>query len=115
MQTKEENVDMSKALDASLVVTKSSRTESEKQDTSSKSGNDADADNANIKPEYHKETMVEIQEKVFANAALKNELRKLTRNSVDTKFAKPSVLGKPSLQPFKNQFVVRQPTAYKFE
>ncbi|GJT35268.1 hypothetical protein Tco_0925687 [Tanacetum coccineum] len=36
----------------------------------------------------------QFQEKVFANVALKNELRKLKGNSVDTKFAKPSILGK---------------------
>ncbi|GKA77823.1 hypothetical protein Tco_0784360 [Tanacetum coccineum] len=41
----------------------------------------------------------QIQEKVFANAALKNELRKLKGNGMDTKFAKPSILGKPVLQP----------------
>ncbi|GJX03194.1 hypothetical protein Tco_0189110 [Tanacetum coccineum] len=35
-----------------------------------------------------------IQEKVFANASLKNELRKLKGNSVDTKFEKPSILWK---------------------
>ncbi|GJR05981.1 hypothetical protein Tco_0528965 [Tanacetum coccineum] len=57
----------------------------------------------------------QIQEKGFAVAALKNELRKLTRNSVNTKFAKPSILGKPVLQPHGNQFVVRQPTAFKSE
>ncbi|GJX88647.1 hypothetical protein Tco_0340661 [Tanacetum coccineum] len=33
-----------------------------------------------------------IQEKVFAIAALKNELRKSSGNSVDTKFAKPSAI-----------------------
>ncbi|GJU54292.1 hypothetical protein Tco_1228006 [Tanacetum coccineum] len=54
-------------------------------------------------------------EKGFAIAALKNELRKLTGNSVNTKFAKPSILGKPVLQPHRNQFVVRQPTAFKSE
>ncbi|GJY13336.1 hypothetical protein Tco_0382645 [Tanacetum coccineum] len=53
--------------------------------------------------------------KGFAVAALKNELRKLTGNSVNTKFAKPSILGKPVLQPHGNQFVVRQPTAFKSE
>ncbi|GKB49617.1 hypothetical protein Tco_0900370 [Tanacetum coccineum] len=37
----------------------------------------------------------QIQENVFAIAALKNDLRKLKGNSVDTKFAKTSVLGKP--------------------
>nr|GEY44247.1 hypothetical protein [Tanacetum cinerariifolium] len=55
----------------------------------------------------------QIQEKVFANVALKNELRKLKGNSVDTKFAKPSILGKPVLQPPRNQSVVRQPNMFK--
>nr|GEZ13455.1 hypothetical protein [Tanacetum cinerariifolium] len=51
----------------------------------------------------------QIQEKVFAIAALKNDLRKLKGNSVDTKFAKTSVLGKPVLQP------LRQLNAFKHE
>nr|GFA39844.1 hypothetical protein [Tanacetum cinerariifolium] len=34
---------------------------------------------------------------------------------MDTKFAKPSILGKPVLQPHRNQSVVRQPTAFKSE
>ncbi|GJU13340.1 hypothetical protein Tco_1135736 [Tanacetum coccineum] len=57
----------------------------------------------------------QLQEKGFAIAALKNELRKLTGNSVNTKFAKSSILGKPTLQPRRNQPVVRQPTAFKSE
>ncbi|GJV68182.1 hypothetical protein Tco_1483691 [Tanacetum coccineum] len=57
----------------------------------------------------------QLQEKGFAIPALKNELMKLTGNSVNTKFAKPSILGKPVLQPHRNQFVVRQPTAFKSE
>ncbi|GJT03272.1 hypothetical protein Tco_0824441 [Tanacetum coccineum] len=57
----------------------------------------------------------QIQEKVFAIAALKNKLRKLKGNSVDTKYAKPSVLGKPVLQPLRDQSVVRQPNAFKSE
>ncbi|GJX64133.1 hypothetical protein Tco_0298476 [Tanacetum coccineum] len=57
----------------------------------------------------------QLQEKGFAIAALKNELRKLTGNSVNTKFAKSSILGKPVLQPHRNQSVVRQPTAFKSE
>ncbi|GKB80062.1 hypothetical protein Tco_0946957 [Tanacetum coccineum] len=56
-----------------------------------------------------------LQEKVFVIAALKNELRKLKENSVDTKFAKPSILGKPTLQPLRNQSVVRQLNTFKFE
>ncbi|GJT25610.1 hypothetical protein Tco_0895547 [Tanacetum coccineum] len=57
----------------------------------------------------------QIQEKVFANAALNNELRKLKGNIVDTKFAQASILGKPPLQPFRNHSVIRQPNAFKFE
>nr|GEX48053.1 hypothetical protein [Tanacetum cinerariifolium] len=43
--------------------------------------------------------------------SLKNELRKLKGNSLDTKFAKASILGKLSVQPFRNHSVVRQPNA----
>ncbi|GJS49521.1 hypothetical protein Tco_0599642 [Tanacetum coccineum] len=260
-QTTEEKVDPSKALDASLVIIESIGTESKEQDTSSRSGNDAHADDADIRPIYDEEPMVEVQttaeinifatgqqhteqpefnnegkvdqnveqchdtcplpakftdnqttelsnqsleseniplkegqhgqflkvtsneakvkhdidvietinielehkvaklleenetlkrhnkemfdsiktirakniehtaslianndkfkaqlqEKGFAIAALKNELRKLTGNSVNTKFAKSSILGKPALQPRRNQSVVRQPTAFKSE
>ncbi|GJU17503.1 hypothetical protein Tco_1145469 [Tanacetum coccineum] len=57
----------------------------------------------------------QIQEKVFANAALNNELRKIKGNSVDTKFAKASILGKPPLQPSRNHLVVRQPNAFTSE
>ncbi|GJX72116.1 hypothetical protein Tco_0309287 [Tanacetum coccineum] len=58
---------------------------------------------------------LQIQEKVFAVEALKNELRKLKGNSVDTKFTKTSVLGKRVLQSLRNQSVVRQPNAFKSE
>ncbi|GJV77339.1 hypothetical protein Tco_1508923 [Tanacetum coccineum] len=217
MQTQESNIDLGKALVAGLVVTESSETESGKQDTSSGSGNDTDTDDADIRPIYDVELMVEvqltvecnvnatrqqhteqpeifnesrvdqyteqcqvkslmldssldnkttkfsnqslesentykdvydsikktrvqtkdhtgslivqlnkksteftnleaqIQEKVFAIAALKNELRKLKGNSVDTKFTKPSVLGKPVLQSLRKQSVVRQPNTFKSE
>nr|GEV38670.1 RNA-directed DNA polymerase, eukaryota, reverse transcriptase zinc-binding domain protein [Tanacetum cinerariifolium] len=57
MRTIEEKVDTSQALDASLVDTKSSRTKSIEQDTSSRSGNDAHADDADIKPIYDEEPM----------------------------------------------------------
>ncbi|GJU23059.1 hypothetical protein Tco_1156401 [Tanacetum coccineum] len=61
MQKQENKVDLGKALDADLVVKESSGTKSGKQDTSSRSGNDADADNANIKPVNDKEPMAEVQ------------------------------------------------------
>jgi hypothetical protein len=57
----------------------------------------------------------QLQEKGFAIAALKNELRKLTGISVNTKFAKPSILGKSLSQPLRKQSVVRQPTAFRSE
>nr|GEW00365.1 hypothetical protein [Tanacetum cinerariifolium] len=56
-----------------------------------------------------------MKEKVFAIAALKNDLRKLKGNIVDTKFAKTSVMGKPVLQSLRKQSVVRQPNAFKSE
>nr|GEX54328.1 hypothetical protein [Tanacetum cinerariifolium]GEX72035.1 hypothetical protein [Tanacetum cinerariifolium] len=71
--------------------------------------------NADVKKFENADLKAQIQEKVFANAALKNELRKSKGNSMDTKYAKPSILGKPVLQPPKNQSVVRQPNAFKFE
>ncbi|GKD57914.1 hypothetical protein Tco_1291301, partial [Tanacetum coccineum] len=69
----------------------------------------------NSKTVENAELKAQIQEKVFANVALKNELRKLKGNSVDTKFEKPSILGKPVLQPPRNQSVVRQSNAFKSE
>ncbi|GJV66782.1 hypothetical protein Tco_1482291 [Tanacetum coccineum] len=134
------------------------------QDTSSRSGNDAHADDANIRPIYDEESMAEVQtsakinvftigqqqteqpefnneettvaknieynnsliaknddfkaqlqEKGYQLQALKNEVRKLTGNSMNTKFAKSSILGKRLLQPRENQPVVRQPNAFKSE
>ncbi|GKA37222.1 hypothetical protein Tco_0723787 [Tanacetum coccineum] len=61
MQTTKEKVDKSKALDGSLVDTKSSETESVEQDTSSRPGNEAHADDADIKPIYDEEPMAEVQ------------------------------------------------------
>ncbi|GKB20099.1 hypothetical protein Tco_1399370 [Tanacetum coccineum] len=61
MQTTEGKVDTSTTLDASLVNTESSGTKSKKQDTSSRSGNDAHDDDADIRPIYDKEPMAEVQ------------------------------------------------------
>ncbi|GJU19119.1 hypothetical protein Tco_1147085 [Tanacetum coccineum] len=60
MQTTEDKVDSSKALDASLVDTESSGTTLKEQDTSSRSGNDAHADDADIRPIMMKEPMEEV-------------------------------------------------------
>ncbi|GJT48092.1 hypothetical protein Tco_0974249 [Tanacetum coccineum] len=50
-----------RTLDNGLVVMESNGTESEVQDDSSRSRNDTDADDANIRPIYDKEPMVEVQ------------------------------------------------------
>ncbi|GKG23563.1 hypothetical protein Tco_0391599, partial [Tanacetum coccineum] len=49
------------ALDASSVIIKSNRTESQEQDTSSRLGNDAHVDDADIRPIYNEEPMAEVQ------------------------------------------------------
>ncbi|GJU22222.1 hypothetical protein Tco_1155564 [Tanacetum coccineum] len=54
-----------------------------------KDHNDSMIAQINIKTVENADLKAQIQEKVFANVALKNELRKLKGNSVDTKFAKP--------------------------
>nr|GEV07222.1 copia protein [Tanacetum cinerariifolium] len=59
MQLKEGKVDSSKALSASLVVTECNGTKSEKHDTSSRSGNDTHAEDADIKPVNDKQPMAE--------------------------------------------------------
>ncbi|GJX81338.1 hypothetical protein Tco_0330819 [Tanacetum coccineum] len=60
-RTKEGKVDTSKALYASLVITESSGTEFRKYDTSSRLGNDADADDAYIRSIYDEEPMDTVQ------------------------------------------------------
>ncbi|GKC74725.1 hypothetical protein Tco_1120608 [Tanacetum coccineum] len=67
MQTQESKVDMGKALDAHLVVIKSSGTESIMQDTSSKSEKHTYADDADIRPIYDEEPMTEVQLTVECN------------------------------------------------
>ncbi|GKF86458.1 hypothetical protein Tco_0254285, partial [Tanacetum coccineum] len=61
MQTQESKIDTGKALDANLVDTESIRTDSIVQDDSSRSGNDTDADGADIRPIYDEEPMAEVQ------------------------------------------------------
>ncbi|GKC11844.1 hypothetical protein Tco_1008626 [Tanacetum coccineum] len=80
-----------------------------------KDQNDSLMAQLNKKSNENVDVLAQIQKKGLTIAALKNELRKLTGNSVNTKFSKPSILGKPVLQPHRNQFVVRQPTAFKSE
>ncbi|GJZ23547.1 hypothetical protein Tco_0561006 [Tanacetum coccineum] len=53
----------------------------------------------------------QLQDKDIAISELKKLIEKNKGKGVDTNFEKQSILGKPPLQPIKNQPVVRQPTA----
>ncbi|GJV48518.1 hypothetical protein Tco_1438730 [Tanacetum coccineum] len=75
MQTIMEKVDTSKALDASSVIIKSNGTESQEQDTSSRSGNDAHVDDANIRHRhiYDEEPKAEVQMTTNNNVSAKGQ------------------------------------------
>nr|GEV09176.1 hypothetical protein [Tanacetum cinerariifolium] len=120
MQTTEEKVDTSKALDASSVDTESSRTESKEQDTSSRSGNDAHDDDVDIIPIYDEEPMVEVQTTaeidVFAIGQQHTEQPEFNNEGEVAHNAEECHdTWKPMSQPLRNQSVVRQPTAFKSE
>ncbi|GJS78650.1 hypothetical protein Tco_0728531 [Tanacetum coccineum] len=109
MQTTEEKIDTSNALDASLVDTESSVTESKEQDISNRSGNDAHAKDADIRPIYDEEPMDEVQSTAKINVfASGQQIREATEFNNEGR-------GKPVLQPHRNQLVVRQPAAFKSE
>nr|GEU83607.1 hypothetical protein [Tanacetum cinerariifolium] len=61
MQTQKSKIDTGKAVDVDLVVTKSSGTESEVQDDNSRSGNETDTDDVDIRPIYDEEPMAKVQ------------------------------------------------------
>ncbi|GJV32574.1 hypothetical protein Tco_1392974 [Tanacetum coccineum] len=69
MQKQESKVDLGNALDACLVVIESIGTDAIKQDTSIRSGNDAD-----IKPVYDEEPTAEVQLTVECNVFAKEQL-----------------------------------------
>ncbi|GJS12955.1 hypothetical protein Tco_0407427 [Tanacetum coccineum] len=62
-----------------------------------------------------KECESQLQDKNIDIRELKKLIEKMKGKSVDTNSEKQSILGKPPLQPIRNQPVVRQPTAYKTE
>nr|GEV15053.1 hypothetical protein [Tanacetum cinerariifolium] len=61
MRMQESKIDIGKAVDDDLVVTKSSRIESELQYDNNRSGDDTYANDANIRPIYDDEPIVEVQ------------------------------------------------------
>nr|GEW05741.1 integrase, catalytic region, zinc finger, CCHC-type, peptidase aspartic, catalytic [Tanacetum cinerariifolium] len=64
-----------------------------------------------------------LNDTIYENAKLREQLhtksskqnKTVKGTSVNTKFAKPSILGKPPLQPLRNQSVIQQPTAFQSE
>ncbi|GJW21932.1 hypothetical protein Tco_0032554 [Tanacetum coccineum] len=90
MQTTKGKVDTSNALYASLVDKESSGTESREQDTSSRSGNDSHADDANIRPIYDEEPMAENAEQCHNIRPLPakstdNQITELSNQSLESK------------------------------
>nr|GEU78854.1 hypothetical protein [Tanacetum cinerariifolium] len=67
MLKQESKVDLGKELDVGLVVMESNGTELEVQDDSSRLENDTDAHDADIRPIYDEEPMVEVQLTVECN------------------------------------------------
>ncbi|GJV19105.1 hypothetical protein Tco_1368125 [Tanacetum coccineum] len=77
-----------RTLDADLVITKSSGTDSEVQDDNSRSGNDTDADDADIRPIYDEEPMVEYPEKCqvqspMLDSSLDNQTTEYSKQSLE--------------------------------
>ncbi|GJY18146.1 hypothetical protein Tco_0389637 [Tanacetum coccineum] len=67
--------------------------------------------------QYHEtqDLKAQMQDKNIAISELKKLIEMFKRNGVDTNFEQPSILGKPPVQPIRNQPVVTQPSAYKSE
>ncbi|GJU66775.1 hypothetical protein Tco_1253034 [Tanacetum coccineum] len=72
MQTQESKIDTGKALDADLVDIESIRTDLTVQDDNSRSGNDTNADDADIRPIYDEEPIAE--EKLGVMVAEKDDI-----------------------------------------
>nr|GEX19779.1 hypothetical protein [Tanacetum cinerariifolium] len=120
MQTTEEKVDTSKALDASLVDTESSGTDSKERDTSSRSGNDEHDDDADNRPIYYEEPMAEVHAiaeiNIFAIGQHHAEQPKFNNEGeVDQNAEDCHDTWKPMLQSHRDQSFFRQPTAFKSE
>ncbi|GJT95299.1 hypothetical protein Tco_1090817 [Tanacetum coccineum] len=105
MQTQESKIDTGKALDANLVDTESIRTDSTVQDDSSRSGNDTDADDANIRPIYDEEPMTEYPE----TCQVKSPMLDSSPDNQTTEYSKQSlesenILLKETVAQFQKDF-----------
>ncbi|GKF77369.1 hypothetical protein Tco_0229839, partial [Tanacetum coccineum] len=116
MQTTEDKVDSSKALDASLVDTESSGTTLKKQDTSSTSGNDAYANDVDIRPIYDEEPMVENAEQCHDTCPLPatltdNQTTELSNQSLESE----NIHLKKTVAQFQKDFLRREAHCVNFE
>ncbi|GJR88467.1 hypothetical protein Tco_0212478 [Tanacetum coccineum] len=105
MQTKESKIDTGKAVDADLVVTESSGTKSKVQDDNSRSGNDTDADNVDIRPIYDKEPMTEYPEQCqvkcpMLDSSPDNQTTKYSKQSLESE----NILLKKIIAQFQKDF-----------
>ncbi|GKF39186.1 hypothetical protein Tco_0119247 [Tanacetum coccineum] len=105
MQTQESKIDTGKALVNSLVVMESNGTESEVQDDSSMSGNDTDVDDADIRPIYDKEPMVEYPK----TCQVKSPILDSSPDNQTTEYSKQSlesenILLKKTVAQFQKEF-----------
>ncbi|GJT09699.1 hypothetical protein Tco_0856741 [Tanacetum coccineum] len=112
--TKEDKVDSRKALDASLVDTESNGTALKEQDTSSRSGNDAHADDADIRPIYDEEPMAEVQTtaeiNIFATGQQHTEQPEFNNEGEEREFAiaKPHHMIAPDLSRYSSNDMVHK-------
>nr|GEX99603.1 hypothetical protein [Tanacetum cinerariifolium] len=90
MQTQESKIDTGKVVNDDLVVTESSRTESEVQDDNGRSENDTDADDVDIRTIYDEDPMVERREfdsakpdHMIASSESKNSSKNMPRFSLN--------------------------------
>ncbi|GKB04337.1 retrovirus-related pol polyprotein from transposon TNT 1-94 [Tanacetum coccineum] len=93
MQSKEGNAHLSKALDASLVVTESNETESERHVSSSRSGKDTYVEDADINVVNDQQPMVEVQmtdeHNILANEQQHYDQSESIYNTYEFVLAKP--------------------------
>ncbi|GJX18097.1 hypothetical protein Tco_0218929 [Tanacetum coccineum] len=85
MQTQESKIYTGKAVDNDLVVMESIRTDLTVQDDNSRSGNDTDVDDADIRPIYDEEPMAKIEKEIDVletmNIELEHSVAKLRKEN----------------------------------
>nr|GEV79575.1 hypothetical protein [Tanacetum cinerariifolium] len=91
----ESKIDTGKAVNDDLVVTESSGTESEVQDDNSRLGNDTDADDADIRPIYDEEPMVE-DDQYPEQRQVKSPMLDSSPNNLKNDYSKQSIESKNS-------------------